>query len=48
MFIVSRNRLMLAVNNGAIEILSLRIEGKKRISGLDYINGLKNKTIKLV
>ena len=48
MFIVSSNRLMLAVNNGAIEVLSLKIEGKKRISGLDYINGLKNKTIKLV
>jgi len=48
MFTVSSNRLMLAVNNGAIEVLSLKIEGKKRISGLDYINGLKNKTIKLV
>ena len=48
MFIVSSNRLMLAVNNGAIEVLSLKIEGKKRISGLDYINGLKNKTIKVV
>ena len=48
MYIVSSNRLMLAVNNGAIEVLSLKIEGKKRISGLDYINGLKNKTIKLI
>ena len=48
MFIINSNRLMLAVNNGAIEVLSLKIEGKKRISGLDYINGLKNKTIKLI
>ena len=48
MFIINSNRLMLAVNNGAIEVLSLKIEGKKIISGLDYINGLKNKTIKLV
>ena len=48
MFTASSNGLMLAVNNGAIEVLSLKIEGKKRISGLDYINGLKNKTIKLV
>ena len=48
MFTVSSNRLMLAVNNGAIEVLSLKIEGKKRISGLDYLNGLKNKTIKLL
>ena len=48
MYIESSNKLMVAVNNGAIEILSLKIEGKKRISGLDYINGLKNKTIKLI
>ena len=48
MYIVSSNKLMVAVNKGAIEVLSLKIEGKKRISGLDYINGLKNKTIKLV
>ena len=48
MYIESSNKLMVAVNKGAIEILSLKIEGKKRISGLDYINGLKNKTIKLI
>ena len=48
MYIVNSNKLMVAVKKGAIEILSLKIEGKKRISGLDYINGLKNKTIKLI
>ena len=47
MYIESSNKLMVAVNKGAIEILSLKIE-EKRISGLDYINGLKNKTIKLI
>ncbi len=46
-FIESSNKLMVAVDNGALEILSLKIEGKKRISGPDYINGLKNKTLKL-
>ena len=48
MYIESSNKLMVAVKKGAIEVLSLKIEGKKRISGLDYINGLKNKTIKLI
>ena len=38
----------IARNKGVIEVLSLKIEGKKRISGLDYINGLKNETIKLI
>ncbi len=47
-FIKSSNKLMVAVDNGALEILSLKIEGKKRISGPDYINGLKNKTPKLI
>ena len=47
-FIKSSNKLMVAVDNGALEILSLKIEGKKRISGPDYINGLKNKTLKLI
>ena len=47
-FIKSSNKLMVAVDNGALEILSLKIEGKKRISGTDYINGLKNKTLKLI
>ena len=47
-FIKSSNKLMVAVNNGALEILSLKIEGKKRISAPDYINGLKNKNLKLI
>ena len=47
-FIKNNTKLMVSIKNGTIEILSLKIEGKKRISGLDYINGLKNKTIKLL
>ena len=39
---------MISVKDGMLEILSLQIEGKKKISGLDFINGIKNNKFKLI
>ena len=44
----NKNKLMISVKDGMLEILSLQIEGKKKISGLDFINGIKNNKFKLI
>ena len=36
------------VNDGLIEIKELQIGGKKKINANDFINGMKEKTIKLI
>ena len=36
-----RKRLLVATGEGVLEILSLRPEGKREISGLDFINGYR-------
>ena len=48
MLVQNKNKLMLSVNNGMLEILSLKIEGKKKVSAIDFINGMKNDKLKLV
>ena len=48
MLVQNKNKLMISVNNGMLEILSLKIEGKKKVSATDFINGMKNDKLKLV
>lgn len=48
MFVLDKNKLMVIVNDGLIEIKKLQIEGKKKINANDFINGMKEKTIKLI
>ena len=47
-YIENKKKLMVGVNNGSLEILSLMIEGKKKIHAIDFINGMKNQKIKLI
>ncbi len=42
MVVEKNNKLMVAVNNGMLEILSLKIEGKKKVNAIDFINGINN------
>ena len=39
---------MVSLNNGSLEILSLMIEGKKKMDAIDFINGMQNHKIKLI
>ena len=48
MFVLDKNKLMVIVNDGLIEIKKLQIDGKKKINANDFINGMKEKTIKLI
>ena len=48
MLVQNKNKLMISVNNGMLEILSLKIEGKKKVSATDFINGMKSDKLKLV
>ena len=45
MFVLDKNKLMVIVNDGLIEIKKLQIEGKKKINANDFINGMKEKTV---
>lgn len=47
-FIINKNKLMISVKNGALEIISLKVEGKNKINGIDFINANKNNKIKLI
>ena len=47
-YIENKKKLMVSLNNGSLEILSLMIEGKKKIHAIDFINGMKNHKIKLI
>ncbi len=38
---------MVAVNNGMLEILSLKIEGKKKVNAIDFINGINDNKLRL-
>tara|TARA_B100001057_G_scaffold150623_1_gene150519 strand:+ start:2532 stop:3461 length:930 start_codon:yes stop_codon:yes gene_type:complete len=46
-FIIN-NKLMISVKNGALEIISLKVEGKNKINGIDFINANQNNKIKLI
>ena len=47
-YIENKKKLMVSLNNVSLEILSLMIEGKKKIHAIDFINGMKNHKIKLI
>ena len=48
MFIRSKNKLMISVNDGVLEVLSLKIEGKKKVNALEFINGINKNKFKLI
>ena len=48
MFIRGKNKLMISVNDGVLEVLSLKIEGKKKVNARDFINGINKNTFKLI
>lgn len=48
MFVLNKNKLMIEVKDGLLEIIKIKIEGKKTVSGFDFINGMKEKKTKLI
>lgn len=48
MFVRGKNKLMISVNDGVLEVLSLKIEGKNKVNALDFINGINKNKFKLI